>query len=281
MTDETESPDEGRIKLKLQGNGYIEPEIQEEDYILGDGMLQGEVLQPDGQWLDYLPDPELQKRRGVETSNCVGFNTLENVEILLKRKYGGVHNYSERALGIMAGTYPPGNDPHKVAETIRKQGLVPEYELPFTENILTVDEYYNPKPLPESLIQRGKEWLFWYDFKHEYVFDKGASLDEKHRSIIEALKYSPLGVSVFAWAQDANGVYQKLGRDNHWTCLVGYKLGAYWLVRDSYEPHLKTLEWNYDFGIAKRYAITKHGSTPKKNYWWSRVYRRLGGLFTK
>ena len=159
------------IKLNICGKGYIEPEIQEEDYVLGDGMLAGEVLQLDGQWDAYLPDPEQQQRRGVETSNCTGFNSLEPVEILLKRKYGGTHNYSERALGIMNGTYPPGSDPHRVGETIRKQGLMPESELPFTENILTVDEYYNPKPLPESLLQRGKEWLFWYDFKHEYVWN--------------------------------------------------------------------------------------------------------------
>ena len=260
------------IKITILGNGYIEPEIQEEDYVLGDGNLVGEVLQPNGQWDAFLPDPELQKKRDIETSNCTGFNTLEPIEILLKRKYGGVHNYSERFVGIAAGTYPPGNDPHKVAEAIRKQGLVNESVLSFSDDIVDVDMYYSPKPLTQSLVQRGKEWLFWYDFKHDYVFQKGIPIAEKRKYMMEALKYSPLAASVFAWAEN-DGIYVKVGRDNHWTTIYGYKRGEYWKVFDSYEPHLKKLEWNYDFGIAKRYSIIKHGSTTKKS--WLQTLRLL------
>lgn len=251
------------IKITPVGHGYIEPEIKEEDYVLGDGMLAGEVLQPDGQWDEFLPDPELQQRRGLETSNCTSFNTLEPIEAILRRKYGYNFNYSERFLGIAAGTYPPGNDPHTTAEAVRKQGLVLESDLPFSDNILTVDEYYYPNPLPTDLIQKGKEWLYWYDFKHDYVFDKGKPLEDKQHRLMEALKFSTLGASVFAWALDGDK-YVKMGRDNHWTCIYGYKEGEYWKIRDSYEPHLKKLEWNYSFGIAKRYSVVKHGTTPKK-----------------
>ena len=251
------------IKITPQPHGFIEPEIQEEDYILGDGMLVGEILQSNGQWDDYLPDTEIQHQWGLETSNCTSYATLNAIEILLKRKYGGVHNYSERGLGIVAGTYPPGNDPHKVAEAVRKNGIIPDEVLPFSSNTDTLEEYYSPSPLTDSFVQRAKEWLFWYDFKHDYVFTKGEASDVKRKKIMEALKYSPLGVSVYAWAEE-NGLYTKLGNDNHWTVLYGYKLGEYWKIYDSYDSTLKKLEWNYDFGIAKRYSIIKHGSVPKK-----------------
>mgnify|MGYP001599222192 CR=1 FL=1 len=139
-------------------------------------------------------------------------------------------NYSDRALGIMAGTKPPGNDPAKIAETIRKQGLVLEKYLPFSSDIQTVEEYYSPNPLPESIIQQGKSWLFWYDFKHEYVFDKDTLLEEKQKRLMEALKYSPLGISVFAWAENPDGTYTKLGNDNHWCVCYGYKENEYWKI---------------------------------------------------
>ena len=130
------------------------------------------------------------------------------------------------------------------------------------------------------------------------------TLEEKQKRIKNALQFSPVCVSVFAWAFDGEK-YVKIGRDNHCTCLVGYKSLEFWLIYDSYPEtneeivqqnmkefnlprekvlHLKKLDWSYDFGIAKRYAITKHGSTVKKS-WWDIIRLRylstLGGIFTK
>ncbi len=77
---------------------------------------------------------------------------------------------------------------------------------------------------------------------------------------MEALKYSPLGVSVVAWrGRDGLFVKDKGEPDNHWTTVVAYKEGEYWLVADSYlvfDSPFKRLAWDYDFGSIKRYSLT-------------------------
>jgi len=91
--------------------GFIPDVIYPEDYVFGSGQLRSEMLQPGGQWDEYLPSDELQKRNGLETMNCTVYGTLNCLEILLKRKYGIDENFSERYVGIAAGTTTAGNSP--------------------------------------------------------------------------------------------------------------------------------------------------------------------------
>lgn len=239
-----------------KNTGFVKPKIRKDHYVLGGGMLPEEILQPDGNWSNFLPDFEPQNKK-FETYNCTGFNTLNAIETILRR-LGIEENYSDRWLGIIAGTKYPGNDPHIVAEAIRKYGLIPESMLPFTEDLESIDEYYSFKGGDrEACYKAGQEWLERFDFGHEWVFNGGKDKQEK---MIEALKCSPLGVSVYAWKK-RNGLYikPKGGEDNHWTLnIVGVKEKEYWLIDDSYLDDgnsLKYLDWNYDFGFCKRYSI--------------------------
>jgi hypothetical protein len=264
---------------KPQPHGFIPDEIQEEDYVLGDGNLQGEILQDTGQWAMFLPKEEIQYRKGLETSNCTAYATLNCIEIIHKKRYGCETNYSERFTGILAGTYPPGNSPHKVAESIRKGGVVLEEKLPFSDDIKTIEQYYNPNPLPDELLETGRGWWkFWYTFKHEYVFRSTTPLSEKKKRLMEALKYSPLGVSVYAWAEDGSGKYVKFGSDNHWTVLFGYQENEAWLVFDSYDKTIKRLHWDYDFGFAKRYHLVKKNGEVRKETPYEKL-RRIFKIF--
>lgn len=251
------------MKTQEKQYGYLEPIILPNEWTLGGiGEFGGEVLQPDGQWIDYLPVTEEQKK-GIETSNCTGFATTSAVEILFERM-GIEVNYSDRALGIAAGTYPPGNTPHKVAQAVRHWGLVPEKMLPF-EDIASVAGYYSPDPLPDKILKEGKRFLSKYKFSHDWVITN-LTLGDKKKKMMQALEYSPLGVSVQAWKK-RNGLYYKDGRDNHWTICVGYKEGEHWLIFDSYTNEgspLKKLEWDYDFGYVKRFSISPTG---KKSFW--------------
>lgn len=246
----------------MKNTGFIQPKIEQDQYVLGGVVsLPKVILRSDGQWTSFVTPYEPQ-RKVFETFNCTGFNTLDCIEMLFKQN-GFEKNYSDRFVGVVAGTNPAigGNDPHTVAETIRKNGLIDEEMMPFSDSLKSVEEFYSFMGVDEEkCMDEGEKWLKSWGFGHEWVFN--GYVENKQALIMEALKYSPLGVSVKAWEKGANGLFTKGKgeRDNHWTCIVGYVEGQYWIIDDSYledgQP-IKHLEWDYDFGFCKRYALTK------------------------
>ncbi len=249
--------------------GLIFKEADPQAYKLGGlGGLPKIIINPDRNWLYYPSIFEPQYIR-FETSNCTGFNTNEQIEMYLRVRFGVDENYSDRATGVFAGTYPPGNDPHYVYESIRKNGLVSESILPFSEDLKTVGEYYSFKGADEKKIrEEGLKWLEKWDFKHEYVFQQNDT--DKAKKLYEALLYSPISASVTAWTGKKAGIYTKVkgGIDNHWTVLVvGAEYGKHWIVKDTYledgQP-IKFLAWDYDFNIAKRIHIDTKKSVELK-----------------
>ncbi len=274
--------------------GYERDVITCDHHVLGAVDTITEVIQEDGQWDEtmVLLDQELQQRRGIETCNCTSFGTLNaGIEALQLKKWGRKENYSDRALGIAAGTFPPGNSPHKVAETIRKVGLVRERSLPFGEAIRSVEEYYKPSPLPEKLENEGKIWKEIYEFNHAWVFTEGMPQEEKEENIKKALRYSPLGVAVRAWQFDGEYFFKNRGEsDTHWCVLYGYVEGQYWKVYDSYDQTFKKLRWDYYFERAKKYSLKAlvedpeyyemHALSPKKN-WFSALWHVVINLFKR
>jgi len=245
--------------MEKNNYGFLAPVIEDDNYMyLGATKLPRIVYQEDGNWTEYLPENENQKKYGVETQACTIYGTLNaGVEILIKRKYNLDVNYSDRFTSIMAETKPNGNSPHKVAETIREHGLIPESLLQFDRTIESWNDYHSPKPMSQAYKDVGAQWKKHWEFLHEWVF-KGGAPEEKHLKIAEALQYSPVGVSVDAWNKTGD-LYTKPvgGRDNHWcTC---YNIDAYgnYDILDHYDGYLKKLAPNYDFGFAKRYHIEK------------------------
>ena len=251
----------------MKNYGYIEPVIQPKEYMFGGLLVPAEVLQEDGQWGAFLPDEEVQ-RNGFDTYNCTGFGTLNALEMLFNRKFGVEMNWSERFTGVMANTYPPGNSPHKVAEAIRKHGVIEDNLLPFAD-AGDIDAYYSPDPMERKYLRIGQRWLKEYRMKHEWVISN-LTIGDRKKKLIEALKYSPLGISVDAW-QERNGLFYKNGRDNHWTVLYGYVLGKFWKVYDSYKGNTvcKKLEWNWDFGFAKRYYLSER----QRSCWLVQIFK--------
>ncbi len=233
--------------------GFIEPKIDNTHYFLGAGMVPQVVLQPNSDWSDSLPETERQNK-GFETYGCTSFNTLNAIEMLMFKKFGVRVNYSDRWVGIIAGTKAPGNDPHTVCEAIRKNGLIPEDMLPYSDDLQNVEEYYSFKGANEIECRRaGREWLRQYDFKHEWVFDKNQPFNEKLLNIKTALKYSPLALSVYAWSE-TNGVYWKAGSENHWTSAFAQpRLSK---IFDSYDPFIKDVDQNFSY--CKRFSIEQN-----------------------
>lgn len=241
-------------------HGLIIPEITPDHWVLGsaDSGAPGEVINPSGNWLAYAPQGEPQSKNGIETQNCTGFGTLNALETLLAFK-GFSANYSDRYLGIAAGTSPlNGNDPHTVAETMRTNcGAIDESLLPFSPDIQTPQSYYQPKPLPSNLTATGTKWYDAWELNHEWVFT-GGTPDDKRAKLKVAMTKGTVALSVYAWNFDeAKSFYTKPvgAADNHWCELVAIEDGKY-TIFDSYDGYLKDLDPLFDFAMAKVYYLT-------------------------
>jgi hypothetical protein len=112
--------------------------------------------------------------------------------------------------------------------------------------------------MTELYLSEGLKWVEQYIFKHEWVFSPTDNLtpEQKKERMREALKCSPIGVSVRAWQTEGDIHVKYVGeQDNHW-CMV-YKIddeGFYW-VYDSYDDTKKKLAPHYDFQFAKRFYL--------------------------
>jgi len=222
----------------------------EKDHLFGSSRsIGGEVLQPDGDWTAFLPEDEFQNLNDIEPYACTSFGTLNAVETLANR-LGIKENWSDRFLAKISGTdINHGNNPHTVAEYLRKQGTTLQGLWDVTPDINTFDKYYSE--IPESIKTMGLQFVAEYSFGHEYVNSSLASLKE-------ALKYSPLGISVYAWQMGQDGIYFKPKGcvDIHW-CML-YKIeGDVGYIYDSYDnTHKKYRLSNVE--VAKRYTLVKN-----------------------
>ena len=250
-----EDLEKGLIKNNPINYGFIEPEIKPEDFSVTLGsQVPFEILQVDGQWTKYTPEEETQTKRGQDVQNCTAFGTNSGLEVYFKRKFFLDVNFSDRYLGIMSGTRPPGNDPGKVVETLRsKAGCVDEMIMPFSDG-MTVEGYYSPDPPTPETRAIGREWLKRYYFRQEWTIEPGLPLEEQIKRLRYYLQSSPILVAVYAWAEQ-DGKHIRMGKDTHWCVIVGYVENDHWLVFDSYAPFLKKLDWNFGFNYAKRFYV--------------------------
>ena len=262
-------------------HGFVKPRvIEEKEYILGASVLPQEVIRPDGQWDDFLPKDEFQRSEDFDTSNCTAYGTENCYETLIKAKYGEELDFSERDLGIRAGTRPPGNDPNTVAETARTKGLIHDSMLPF--DVRTVDEYYS---YPNETKQKECDtsatlFLSRHKLGHEWVFKPSKiSLEEQRTAMKEALMYSPLGLAVYAWSEQ-NGIYYRGGDDGHWVMVYGYYDNGDWKCFDSYNYSKKRLDKDFGFMFVKRFHIEKLKEPEKKLTFWGMIMSFINKLFS-
>ncbi len=249
--------------IPVQKN-FITPKIEEDHFIMGDGNLTEAPLMPNGHgWSKYLPIEESQSRNGLETSCCPAYGTIHAMATIGKEKYGisFQSDLSERYLSVLSGMSGSGGDPHEIAGVMRNVGAIPEAFLPFNDSIRTLGQYFSPKPMSYALFKIGFHWLKKYEFGHDWVFF-GGGVEQKQAKLKEALKYSPVGVSGYAWSLHSDGKYYHDGPDIHWFEVFDYEENqngeiTSWLAFDSYAPFIKRLEPRYDFGYAKRYSLTK------------------------
>ena len=242
----------------LKQYGFIEPTILKEDYVFGSN-LPLEVINPSGNWEEWLPVFEHQAIN-YETWGCTIYSTLNQVETYFKKVFGFEPNYAERFNYNLVGITPPGASPSLAYESIRKQGVIDEPLLPRPN---TLEEFLQPKPMLSGFLKKGLEFLDKYEFKHEWVDSPNPD------TIKEALKYSPISVSVTAWIQE-NGLYVDRGMPNsHWTMAFKVEDGKIHIF-DSYDSSIKILHPDHKIKVAKRIHITKRETPlPPKREWWN------------
>lgn len=228
------------------------------DYVRGDGKLNHITALRNftSDWTPYVPKGERQSGNGFDSNDCTGFGytnvvetqfkyfkingkiSVEALKFLNDNGYldeNGEANFSDRALGSMAGTTSAGNALNVVAETARTKGLVPESKWPSV--FTNYAEYY--KPVPQDLIALGKRFLEFFEVPYHQVtsdFD-------------EAIKDAPLYVALctcggwnnpqpppVAWCNAGNAT-------NHCVCLLKTKD---YRIFDSYLPFVKDFASNYN-----------------------------------
>jgi len=233
----------------------------EKDFVFGASLPFEELT--DGNWEAYLPVVEYQNK-GFEPYACVSFTILSCVEALIKRKYGIETNWSDRYLAALSGTKEGGNSPRVVADYLRKEGVVPEEIYPY--DATSFEEYY--KEIPEDIKRIAQEFTKNWDFGYEKV-------PNEIKLIEKALKCSPLGISVYAWVQNADGdYYNPGGDDNHFTTL--YRIDDKKRAFDTYDNTNKALVKDMPHAIIQRYWIAKK---KKQQNWLQELLTNLWDFF--
>ena len=100
-----------------------------EDYVFGSATkIDEKIINSSGDWTDFLPKIEYQKKNGVETMSCVSFGTLSIIEILAKYIYDSNYVHDKKAELIVA-TYAIANELAELAEVL-EQAYLPGVEFP-------------------------------------------------------------------------------------------------------------------------------------------------------
>jgi hypothetical protein len=244
------------MKIELEKRyGFKEPVHSAQDFRVGGLISLPKIVRnPSGDWTNFLPTFERQHGSGWDSYSCTVYGALNAYEALIKLLENVEYNFSERYNANLIEIEPPGADPKEAAQSIHKDGVVLQVDLPFVDN---EKEFKSPRPMTEEFKAIGRTWLGKYDFQYEFVFENNSNRTTKLELMKEYLKYGTLCVSVEAWTQNDKGEYISTGRgNNHWVMLVKIDEQNRPVIFDSYENDIKTLSANHDIRYCMRYHLT-------------------------
>ena len=245
-----------RLKSKTNmsvPNGYIHsnPSVTQDVFGGISSVTERKLLQPDRNWEPHLPVFEPQNYKFFDSMSCVTFSALNCLEILGKRKFNLIENFSDRFTAKMSGTTRVGNTFYNVSNSIKtRDGLLRQSEYP--NDVNDWEEFH--KTVSEAMIAKAKEIFSEYNIPSEYVStDTGTLWD--------VLQYGPVQVSGFAWESPVNGIFRRTNvTANHAFTLIGGEYGKFWKIFDSYEwlkgdSGIKKLAWDYRFWAGLCYNL--------------------------
>lgn len=156
-------------QLPQYNDGALEG-IRPEDYRAGAESVIPFEARHSGDYLPHLVIGEKQHSRRGDSMSCVTFSEISALEVQEKILTGIEPNYSDRWTAVMSETMPTGNYFYRVADELRKSGVVHEAHYPTPESY-TWEEYHTmiPNPPQDSLIAEGLDWLERWDVKYHWV----------------------------------------------------------------------------------------------------------------
>lgn len=246
-------------------SNFVYPEVKPQDYRFGSNKLSGVPLREDGDWRDYLPPEEDQNRGGVESSACY-VEAIQHALAVIQEEQFNIKdkNYSARFNALLSNGTLWGGSPIEGVQSIRHDGLIPEDMMPFVD-INSWDEYHSWKGVDESVCRKtGKAWLEEWGVGWDIVFEINESLSSKYRKLREALKFSPIPVSVVGWYKRGDIYVKPEGAsDNHLVLVVYLDPDDHPYILDTYYPYVKKLERYYNFDFAMRLEAEKKLTQPE------------------
>ena len=250
---------EKESELKIPKGGLIIIEQKPEDHIMGATSTINEVLRPDGQHDDFLPEVEIQRlvnTSGEDTFMCVSYSANSCAEITHKERYGHEINMDDVFLGVGSGTIRGrGNSVVAPAEWRRKNGFIKEKNRIKTAR--NMDEIFTPVSAEE--LTEGQENLKAYEFKYAWLPRPIGSQSSTVETLMEYLKYAPIQASVdgSAYRFNAQGYIGEFINYSHEILIFGYELGKYWKIFDSETEQALKFAWDYPFGFPMIHDIKK------------------------
>lgn len=246
------------------------PEIKPEhrQYVFG-ASNAGEIIRENGDWRDFIPEFEAQRRHGVESSACYIEAQQKAICTIQEEEFGIVDsNYSARFNALLSDGSPDGGDPLVGADSIRNDGLIVEDMMRFSDDILSWNDYHSWKGADEHACRlAGKQFLKKWKLNNYIVFERDEDVNVKYAKLKEALKRSPTPMSFYGWVEK-DGVFikpQGTG-DNHLAlCLYVDKQNRPHIL-DTYPPYIKIGEPFYNSDFAMRYTVKEIPQEEKKTF---------------
>lgn len=238
----------------------------------GESGITGVMRMPSGDWREYKPSEESQAIISFDTLSCVSFSALNIIETFLKyyiknnllskdhldflHAFGFIRpngdlNISDRFTAIMSNTSLAGNTFTNVWNSIKTDGLLPEFDLPFGGTDFS--SYHDKSKITPYMKMRAKKFLEYFSINYEWVFFSSGLLNTGQEGDLLAaqLKEAPLHAAVPILAYHAEELVQLSPNDSK-------------IFFDTYPPYTEAQAWrNSPINYALKAIITPKTDVPK------------------
>jgi hypothetical protein len=227
------------------------------------------IINLNGDWTQFLTPFEEQRVDGTEPSDCYIQAQQSCIAILIEYIYGiKDSDFLADFNALLSGGTPNGGDPIKGALSIKKDGLISQTMRDRTD-LKNWQEYHSWKGMDkEKCLLEGKNFVSKWDMTFRVVVEKDIPLKTKYELLKEELKRCPPPISFYAWAERNGKYYKPEGvRDTHLIDAICLKVtdNNEIVIKDTYEPFLKTLEANSDFEFAMGWTIRRRSPQEQLN----------------